>query len=76
MFAHRHVDRQGISDTSILVGSLDTIARDYATTIRLAAALPVTDRRRCLQKSRQRYRRLLDATLRSVDWLTVAEAPR
>jgi len=57
-----------------LLNALDPIACDYAATLMLTRGLPPADARRCQQKARGRYARLLRQTTRSVEWLTT-DAP-
>ena len=59
-----------------LAAALAPVMADYARALRLAAALPPTDRRRCLAKCRARYRRLLGHAQGVAEWLADGEAAR
>lgn len=56
-------------DTYSLLATFDLIARDYSRTIQLTRELPATDARRCRQKARGRYHRLLRHVLMTEEWL-------
>lgn len=64
-----------IVPTEELIDSLALIGTDYGAVLAATTHLPLSDRRRCRQKARGRYARLLRQTIRSAIWLATDGEP-